>query len=100
MVNLFSKIAITGVVLGAILYQFLFKFLIFDVLGHGRHISSIKDFNHIRCEKVDELGLAGCEDMWLHDKTGYLYMACSDSASRVAWLPAFVLSSTHVVYVC
>lgn len=88
MVNLLSKVAIVGVVLVSILYQFLFKSLIFDVLGFGRHTASIKDFNHIRCEKVDELGLEGCEDMWLHDKTGFLYMACSDTASRVEWLPA------------
>jgi arylesterase/paraoxonase len=91
MVNLLSKVAVVGVVFVAVLYQFIFKTLIFDVLGHGRHISSIKAFNHVKCEKVDELGLEGCEDMWLHDKTGYLYMACSDSTSRVAWLPAFVL---------
>lgn len=79
-----------GVVLVSVLYQFLFKSLIFDVLGHGRIITSIKDLKNVQCEKVDELGLEGCEDMWLHDKTGFLYMACSDTASRIQWLPASV----------
>lgn len=90
MVNLVSKVAIVSVVFIAILYQFIFKTLLFDVLGYGRKVSSIKDYNHVHCTKVDELGLEGCEDMWLHQKTGYLYMACSDSQSRQEWMPALV----------
>ena len=89
--KLISKAAIVGVVFIAVLYQFVFKSIIFDALGYGRKVQSIKDFNNLQCEKIDELGLEGCEDMWLHEKTGYLYMACSDSQSRVDWLPAFVL---------
>lgn len=88
MVNLVSKVAITGVVFTAVLYQFVFKFLVFDILGHGRKVDSIKDYSHARCEKIDKLGLEGCEDMWLHQKTGFLYMACSNSDERVQWLPA------------
>ncbi|KAF8849101.1 putative serum paraoxonase/arylesterase 2 [Acephala macrosclerotiorum] len=88
MVNLISKVAIFGVVFVAVLYQFIFKSLIFDFLGHGRHVLSIKDFNHVQCERIDDLGLEGCEDMWLHEKTGFLYMACTDSRSRVQWNPA------------
>jgi hypothetical protein len=88
MVNLVSKVAIVGVVFVAVLYQFVFKNLLFGIIGYGRHVRSIKDFNHISCKKVDELGLEGCEDMWLHERTGYLYMACSDSRSRTQWLPA------------
>ncbi|KAG4440936.1 hypothetical protein IFR05_003565 [Cadophora sp. M221] len=87
-VKLVSRAAIIGVVFIGILYQFVFKTIIFDALGYGRKVQSIKDFNKFQCEKVDDLGLEGCEDMWLHDKTGYLYMACSDSQSRVDWLPA------------
>ncbi|KAG4420528.1 hypothetical protein IFR04_006348 [Cadophora malorum] len=86
--KLISKAAIVGVVFIAVLYQFVFKSIIFDALGYGRKVQSIKDFNNLQCEKIDELGLEGCEDMWLHEKTGYLYMACSDSQSRVDWLPA------------
>lgn len=89
--KLISRAAIVGVVFIAVLYQFVFKSIIFDALGYGRKVQSIKDFNNLQCEKIDELGLEGCEDMWLHEKTGYLYMACSESQSRVDWLPAFVL---------
>ncbi|TVY76064.1 Serum paraoxonase/arylesterase [Lachnellula suecica] len=88
MANLLSKAAIAGVVFVGVFYQFIFKDLYYGVLGHGRKVNSIKDYNHVSCQKVDELGLEGCEDMWLHEKTGYLYLACSDSRSRVQWLPA------------
>jgi arylesterase/paraoxonase len=91
MVNLLSRVAITGVVFIAILYQFIFKSIIFDTLGYGRKVQSIKDFNHIRCKKVVEPGLEACEAIWLHDRTGYLYMACSTADTRAKWLPAFVI---------
>lgn len=89
MVNLISKVTVVGVVFAAVLYQFLLKSIIFDGLGYGREVMSVKDFKGFRCEKVTELGLEGCEDMWLHQPTGLLYMACSDSQSRAKWLPAF-----------
>lgn len=91
-VTLLSRAAIIGVVFIAVLYQFIFKQIIFGTLGYGRKVQSIKDFPNVNCEKIDELGLEGCEDMWLHEKTGYLYMACSDSQSRTQWFPAFVSS--------
>jgi arylesterase/paraoxonase len=94
MVNLVSKVAIVGVVFIAVLYQFIFKTLLFDVLGYGRKVNSIKDYNHVQCTKIDELGLEGCEDMWLHQKTGYLYMACSDSQSHQDWFPPLVRPSS------
>jgi hypothetical protein len=94
MVNIASKVAIVGVVIIAAFYQFFFKPIVFDIFGYGRKVSSIQDFNHLKCEKIDELGLEGCEDMWLHEPTGYLYMACSDSQSRTQWVPAFVSLST------
>jgi arylesterase/paraoxonase len=90
MVNLVSKVATVGAVLIAVIYQFVFKSIIFDTLGYGRKVLTIKDFQDIRCERVTELGLEGCEDMWLHQPTGFLYIACSDSQSRTKWLPAFV----------
>ncbi|KAE8441063.1 hypothetical protein EG329_005892 [Mollisiaceae sp. DMI_Dod_QoI] len=93
MVNLISKIAIVGVVFLAVLYQFIFKSIIFDSLGYGRHVQSIKDFPRFQCQKVDDLGLEGCEDMWLHEKTGFLYLACSGSQSRTQWLPAYVFKT-------
>ncbi|RDL32038.1 uncharacterized protein BP5553_09440 [Venustampulla echinocandica] len=88
MANIASKVAIVGAVFVAVLYQFVFKTLLFDVLGYGRTVTSIKDYPHLQCEQVTELGLEGCEDMWLHEKTGFLYMACSDTRSRLEWLPA------------
>lgn len=78
------------VALIAILYQFLFKRIIFDVAGFGRPISPIETHN-ATCERIDNLGIEACEDMWFHHASGYLYMACSDVQSRLQWLPAFVL---------
>ena len=100
MANLLSKVAIVGIVLIGILYQLIFKTIIFDIMGYGRVITSIKAFPHFRCEKVDELGLEACEEFWLHNATGYLYMACSDSQSRTQWFPPFVhqpLSEEHLL---
>lgn len=73
-----------------ILYQLLFKRLIFDVAGFGRVISTIDAYD-ATCERIDNLGIEGCEDMWLHHASGYLYMACSDVQSRLQWLPACVI---------
>jgi arylesterase / paraoxonase len=100
MVNLVSKIAISGVVFVAVVYQFIFKTLIFDTLGHGRKLKSIKDFNHVRCEKINVAGLEACEDMWLHEPTGFLYMACSTSESRTKWLPALVVPPLTLKHDC
>ncbi|TGO39589.1 hypothetical protein BHYA_0051g00300 [Botrytis hyacinthi] len=75
------------VALVAILYQFLFKRIIFDVLGVGRSISTFDAFN-ATCERIDNIGIEACEDLWLHHDSGYLYMACSDLQSRLQWLPA------------
>jgi arylesterase/paraoxonase len=91
MVNLVSTIAIIWVVFIAILYQFLFKGLIFGVLGYGRSFRSLSLFN-VQCKKIDQLGLEACEDMWLHEPTGYLYMACGDSEGKTRWLPSYVAS--------
>ncbi|KAJ5043078.1 uncharacterized protein L3040_004465 [Drepanopeziza brunnea f. sp. 'multigermtubi'] len=83
-----SRGAVVSIVFVAVLYQFLFKHFIYQTLGYGREVQSIDEFPDLKCENVDELGLEGCEDMWLHEKTGHLYMACSDSQSRTQWLPA------------
>ncbi|ESZ91984.1 hypothetical protein SBOR_7641 [Sclerotinia borealis F-4128] len=75
------------VALIAILYQFFFKRIIFDVAGFGRSVSTIDAWN-ATCERIDNLGIEACEDMWFHHASGYLYMACSDVPSRLEWLPA------------
>jgi hypothetical protein len=89
--SLLGRILIISVAVIAILYQFVTKTIIFDTLGYGRPVSSITTFSNVHCQKVDELGLEACEDMWLHEPTGLLYMACSDSQSRTQWLPASVI---------
>jgi arylesterase/paraoxonase len=88
-----------GVVVLAALYQFLVKALIFDTLGYGRVVRDIDTFGNVNCQKVDDLGLEGCEDMWLNDRTGLLYMACSNSQSRLEWLPASV-EPIHNLFRC
>jgi arylesterase/paraoxonase len=90
MVHLISKVALVSAVLIAVLYQFLIKSLIFDLFGYGRVLTPLSSFKGLSCEKITELGLEACEDMWLHDDTGYLYMACSSSQSKTQWLPALV----------
>lgn len=92
MVNFVSKAAILGVVFIGVVYQFVAKSILFDTLGIGREVNSISAYGHVRCEKIDHLGLEGCEDMWMEEKTGYLYMACSSTKSRQEWLPALVTS--------
>ena len=88
MVNLVSKFAIFGAVIVGVLYQFIFKRLIFDTLGHGRVVTPLEHFERVRCEKITEPGLEACEHMWLHEPTGYLYMACSSSKGAINWVPA------------
>jgi arylesterase/paraoxonase len=89
--------AIGAVVIG-ILYQFIAKAIIFDTLGYGRAVQDISMFRNARCQKIDDLGLEGCEDMWLNDRTGLLYMSCSNSRSRVHWLPALVALCYNLLY--
>ncbi|KAG9241388.1 hypothetical protein BJ878DRAFT_520957 [Calycina marina] len=88
MASLLSRAAIAGAVVIGVLYQFLFKSLIFDTLGYGRTLRSLGDFPNVQCQKVVEPGLEACEDMWLHDVTGILYMACASTARSSFWVPA------------
>jgi arylesterase/paraoxonase len=92
MVSTTLKALTASVVLAAILYQTFLKAVIFDTLGYGRALSPLSSFN-VKCEKVEGLGLEACEDMWLHEPSGLLYMACSKSLSRTQWFPPYVLPS-------
>ena len=92
MVNLVSKFSIIGAVIFGVLYQFIFKSLIFNTLGYGRVVSPLEHFDKVRCKKITEPGLEACEHMWLHHPTGYLYMACSSSKGAMNWVPALVSS--------
>ena len=94
MPSLLLRCTALGAVVLAAFYQLVAKTIIFDTLGYGRIVRDISTFGNVKCQRVDNLGLEGCEDMWLNDRTGLLYMACSDSESRVQWLPALVTSVT------
>lgn len=54
-----------------------------DVFGVGRELSYT---SHGPCTKIPEL--AACEDMWQHQESGLIYLACSDIDGRMAWTPA------------
>lgn len=73
----------------AVLYQAVFKNLLFTVLGVGRTVHPLESFG-VRCEKIREPGLEACEDMWLHEPSGLLYIACSDTLSKMQWNPSYV----------
>lgn len=92
MVSASFKVLTTSVVLAAIVYQVFLKGIIFDVLGYGRALSPLSSYN-VKCEKIEGLGLEACEDMWLHEPSGLLYLACSKSLSRAQWFPPYVLFS-------
>lgn len=92
MVSAVSKLTLAAGLI-AISYQALFKNLLFTILGVGRTVHPLESFG-VRCEKVREPGLEACEDMWLHEPSGLLYMACSDSLSKVQWSPSYVSDPT------
>lgn len=54
-----------------------------DVFGLGRQLNYT---SHGPCIKIPEL--EACEDMWMHQPSGLLYLACSDIKGRMAWTPA------------
>ncbi|RDW62531.1 hypothetical protein BP5796_10833 [Coleophoma crateriformis] len=82
-------VAIVSVALIAVIYQCVFKSLLFDSLGYGRRTTNISAFN-VKCQKLQDPGLEACEDMWLHEPSGLLYLACSDSQHRPSWVPSLV----------
>nr|POF12988.1 hypothetical protein CFP56_10136 [Quercus suber] len=85
-----ARIVLTVVVvLVALLYQLIGKTLVFVVFGVGRHVQSIDEFPYA-CRRIVDKRLQACEDMWLSEQNRKLYLACSDSESRVQWLPACV----------
>ncbi|SPO35427.1 related to serum paraoxonase/arylesterase [Pseudozyma flocculosa] len=73
------------VLLAAVGYQFLTGpgHFVHDTLGVGRVVESV---NNQRCHQIPEL--QACEDMWLHQETGLLYMTCGEPLKRQKWLPA------------
>lgn len=89
MANFLLGVAVIWVAALAIIYQFVIKDLYYGTLGYSRLFRPLASFN-VQCKKVDQLGFEACEDMWLHEKTGFLYLACADSESKTRWLPAYL----------
>ncbi|KAI9651321.1 hypothetical protein NHQ30_001360 [Ciborinia camelliae] len=81
------RLTLVGGAIGTIFYQFLYKSLIVANLGYNRVLEPFLNFD-VECEKIDDVGLAGCADMWLHQESGMLYMACSDNRGRAEWFPS------------
>lgn len=84
------------VALLAIIYQLVIRDLLFTTLGYGRFVLRLEQFEGVRCEKAEGVGLQACEDMWFHEPSGLLYLACSDPVSRMDWLPSYVLQ--HIFF--
>ena len=77
------------VLLAGVIYQFLLRDLLVTGLGIGRVMQPLSDFPYA-CRRVYHPQLQGCEDMWLDDEKRVLYAACSSTADRMKWIPAFV----------
>jgi arylesterase/paraoxonase len=87
MAGALTKIGLSIVILAAISYQTFFKALIFEALGVARVIQPIKDFPYT-CRRIkNDPNLQACEDMWFHEPSRQLFLACSDSMSRRDWMP-------------
>ena len=92
MAGALTKVGLSFVIFGAILYQTFFKAVIFDLYGIGRAVQPISDFPY-NCRRIKDENLQACEDMWFHEPSRQLFLACSDSMSRVQWMPKYVLIS-------
>ena len=55
--------------------------------GVGKNIQPITDFPY-SCRRIEHPLLQACEDMWLSEPTRKLYLACSDSHTRLQWFPS------------
>ena len=84
--NLLRVLGVLAAV-GAVLYQTVFKGLLFTTIGVGRVIEPIENFNY-NCKRVVHDRLEACEDLWLDEDARVLYAACAGSKSRLAWNPA------------
>jgi len=67
-----------------------------NTLGFFRFsVQNISEYPY-QCERVSQispaggLGLEGCEDLWLHAPSGWLYLACSEAELRRQWIPSCV----------
>lgn len=73
--------------LGAALYQFLLKDILFRTVGLGRTVLPVSSFPY-KCHRIaGDPNIQACEDMWLDENSRTLYLACSDAAARRDWMP-------------
>lgn len=95
-----TNIGLSVITLAAIFYQTFFKALIFEALGVARVIQPITDFPY-NCRRIhDDPSLQACEDMWFHEQSQQLFLACSDSVSRREWIPNIGRLNASVKGVC
>ncbi|KIW18514.1 hypothetical protein PV08_02802 [Exophiala spinifera] len=73
--------------LGAVLYQFFVKDVLFRTIGLGRTVLPVSSFPY-QCRRIlGDPNIQACEDMWLDENSRTLYLACSDPAARREWMP-------------
>ncbi|KAK0543188.1 hypothetical protein OC846_006227 [Tilletia horrida] len=79
-------IAGVGLLALAVLYQTHLAPSIWAFAGIGRKLDpNLTSLAASRCQKFTNL--EGCEDAWMHQDSGLLYLACSSLAGRRKWLP-------------
>ncbi|KIX03403.1 uncharacterized protein Z518_06955 [Rhinocladiella mackenziei CBS 650.93] len=84
-----SKLQIISILLavGAVLYQFVLRDILFIVIGVGRNVLPVSEFPY-RCYRISgDPNVQACEDMWLDQKSRTLFLACSDPLARRDWMP-------------
>ncbi|TDZ22324.1 Serum paraoxonase/arylesterase 2 [Colletotrichum orbiculare MAFF 240422] len=54
--------------------------------GFGKTFQPLSDFPYT-CRRIEDSRLQACEDMWLHEATRELFLACSDPKARSQWMP-------------
>ncbi|KAH8803297.1 hypothetical protein F5884DRAFT_805042 [Xylogone sp. PMI_703] len=84
---LLPRVVVVLVAFGAVIYQLYLKRFLFTTMGVGRAMEPLSSFNYT-CERISDVGLEACEDMWIHQPTGLLFLSCGDSQARTNWFPA------------
>lgn len=73
--------------LGGILWQLFLRDALVHGLGVGREMQPVSDFPY-KCHRISgDPNIQACEDMWLDQNSRTLYLACSESLARKAWMP-------------
>ncbi|KAF9449175.1 serum paraoxonase/arylesterase [Macrolepiota fuliginosa MF-IS2] len=81
-------IALFAALLAAV-YQFWFKEVLL-IAGYNRVVESVGNKN---CRKVPDL--RACEKLVVHQPSGHVYLACSETHLRLKWLPSTMYFNTE-----